>query len=87
MKIKIINGTYGHRPEGALHPRPVAAGEVCDVPESEAMRLVKLGVAVIVGLPPLQRPAKRLKASGQVLPCPMQKRLCRALLRVMWSIS
>ena len=48
MKIKIINGTYGHRPEGALHPRPVAAGEVCDVPESEAMRLVKLGVAVIV---------------------------------------
>lgn len=48
MKIKIINGTYGHRPEGALQPRPVAAGEVCDVPESEAMRLVKLGVAVIV---------------------------------------
>ena len=35
MKIKIINGTYGHRPEGALQPRPVAAGEVCDVPESE----------------------------------------------------
>ena len=64
MKIKIINGTYGHRPEGALHPRPVAAGEVCDVTEAEAMRLVRLGVAVIVAPAAVATACKAPESTG-----------------------
>lgn len=54
MKIKIISGTYGHRPAGAVHPKPISAGETCDVPEGEAKRLIDLGIA----LPVAQVPAK-----------------------------
>lgn len=46
--IKIINGTYGHRPEGSNYVIPVAAGDPpISVDDIEAERLVKLGVAVI----------------------------------------
>lgn len=48
MKIKIISGTYGHRPAGAVHPQPISVGETCDVPEVEAKRLVDLGIALPV---------------------------------------
>ena len=48
MKIKIMSGIYGHRPAGAVHPQPVAAGETCDVPEGEAKRLIALGIALPV---------------------------------------
>ena len=47
--IKIINGTYGHRPEGSNYVIPVAAGDPdISVDDLEAQRLVGLGVAVIV---------------------------------------
>lgn len=54
MKIKIISGTYGHRPAGAVHPQSISAGETCDVPEGEAKRLITLGIA----LPVAQTPAE-----------------------------
>lgn len=44
-RIKIICGTYGHRPEGSKHPVSVARGGFCEVPEAEAQRLYALGVA------------------------------------------
>lgn len=44
-RIKIICGTYGHRPEGSKHPVSVARGGFCEVPEAEAQRLYTLGVA------------------------------------------
>ena len=54
MKIKIISGTYGHRPAGAVHPQPVSAGEACDVPEREAKRLIALGIALPVAQTPTE---------------------------------
>lgn len=46
--IKIINGTYGHRPEGSNYVIPVASGDpAISVDDLEAQRLVDLGVAVI----------------------------------------
>ena len=44
-RIEIICGTYGHRPEGSLHPIPIDRGGFCEVPEAEAQRLYALGVA------------------------------------------
>lgn len=44
-KIEIINGTYGHRPEGSKHPVSIDRGGFCEVPDEEAQRLYRLGVA------------------------------------------
>ena len=38
-RVKITNGLYGYRPEGAKHPRPVSAGGLCVVTDTEAARL------------------------------------------------
>ena len=35
-RVKITNGLYGYRPEGAKHPRPVPAGGLCIVTDGEA---------------------------------------------------
>lgn len=44
--IKIISGTYGHRPNGSKHPEPKRAGDPpFEVGEAEAKRLVALKVA------------------------------------------
>lgn len=52
MRIKIISGTYGLRTvtpgTGAVRVKPVAKGEQADVSDSEAARLVGLGVAAYV---------------------------------------
>lgn len=48
MKIKIISGTYGSRPDGGNRVVPVNMGEVCDVPAEEAARLCSIGVAQYV---------------------------------------
>lgn len=48
MKIKIISGTYGSRPDGGSRVVPVNMGETCDVSQEEAERLVSLGVAQYV---------------------------------------
>lgn len=48
-KVKIINGTYGHRSEGSKFITPVKAGEVVEVSNTEAARLIGLGVAVYIG--------------------------------------
>ena len=47
-RVKITNGLYGYRPEGAKHPRPVPAGGLCVVTDTEAARLASLGVGVVL---------------------------------------
>lgn len=44
-KVKIINGTYGYRPQGSNRVKPVGIGGTVDLPEDEAARLVNLKVA------------------------------------------
>lgn len=44
--VKIINGTYGYRPEGAKFVTPVKAGEHVVVSDEEAARLIALHVAL-----------------------------------------
>lgn len=46
MKVKIISGTYGWRPEEGGSVESVPKGATCDVSDYEAARLVNLGVAV-----------------------------------------
>lgn len=47
--IKIINGTYGHRPKGSRHPEPKRVGDLpFEVDETEAKRLIALKVAAYV---------------------------------------
>ena len=72
MKIKIISGTYGHRPAGAVHPQSISAGETCDVPEGEAKRLITLGIALPVAQTPAEDVATALRPmpdSARVSPC------------------
>lgn len=45
MKIEIICGTYGYRPDGSKHPIPIDRGGICEVSEEEAQRLFALCVA------------------------------------------
>ena len=33
MKIEIICGTYGYRPDGSKHPIPIDRGGICEVSE------------------------------------------------------
>lgn len=47
-RVKITNGLYGYRPEGAKHPRPVPGGRLCVVTDTEAARLASLGVGVVL---------------------------------------
>jgi len=49
-RIKIINGTYGHRPEGSKSTHPKTANDgPFEVNDSEAERLVAMGVAAHSG--------------------------------------
>lgn len=43
MKIRIISGTYGRKVNGAVDP--VCMGDICEVTDEEAKRLINLGVA------------------------------------------
>lgn len=43
--IRIIEGTYGHRPGDGNKVVPVDRGQCCEVPDEEAARLVSLKVA------------------------------------------
>lgn len=47
-RVKITDGLYGYRPEGAKHPQPVSAGGLCIVTDAEAARLASLGVGVVM---------------------------------------
>ena len=47
-RVKITDGLYGYRPEGAKHPQPVPAGSLCIVTDAEAARLASLGVGVVL---------------------------------------
>ena len=47
-EVKIIDGVYGYRPDGAKRPKPVGYGGVVTVSDEEAERLVKLGVGKIM---------------------------------------
>lgn len=71
VKIKILQGAYGARDNsGRVHP--VFKGERTTVPEREAMRLVRLGVAEIISdappAPPHTPPAP--PSDGQEQPNP-----------------
>lgn len=44
-QVKIISGTYGHKPEGAATVSPVKTGEMVELSDGEANRLVRLRVA------------------------------------------
>jgi len=46
VKIKIVNGVYGYKPNGGHSVRTARYGEVVDVSKTEAKRLQGLGVAV-----------------------------------------
>ena len=48
-KVKITNGVYGYCKPGAKRPDPKHAGDVVDLPDEEAARLVCLKVGVILG--------------------------------------
>ena len=60
MKVKIIEGTYGYRPDPSkpFLVRPVSAGGTCDVSAEECQRLIALGIAEAVETPatPLATP-------------------------------
>ena len=47
-QVKIINGLYGYKPQGAKFVAPVHAGALCIVTDEEAARLVSEKVAVYV---------------------------------------
>ena len=47
-RVKIINGLYGYRPDGAKRPHPVPAGSLCVVTDEEAARLMAIRVGVVV---------------------------------------
>lgn len=57
MKVKIISGTYGWRPDKDGSVEPVSKGGTCEVSDAEAARLIGLGVASYVE-PPADLPAK-----------------------------
>lgn len=63
QQIRIIQGTYGHRPEGTHRIRPVMAGDTVSVPDAEAQRLVSIGVAEII--PQAAEPAREGVATLQ----------------------
>lgn len=48
-KVKITNGVYGYCKPGTKRPDPKHAGDVVDLPDEEAARLVCLKVGVILG--------------------------------------
>lgn len=48
MRVKIISGTYGWRPDKDGSVEPVSKGGTCEVSDAEAVRLVGLGVASYV---------------------------------------
>lgn len=71
-KVKIINGTYGHRPEGAKFITPIKAGEVVEVSDMEAARLAGIGIAVCIVetapeaiIPPVATPPVSEDGGGQ----------------------
>lgn len=63
QQIKIVRGTYGHRPAGTHRIRPVMAGNTVSVPDAEAERLVSIGVAEIVPL--AAEPVNKIVATSQ----------------------
>lgn len=73
MKVKIISGTYGWRPDKDGSVEPVSKGGTCEVSDAEAARLVGLGVASYVessaeapSVPPASPPG------GEEPPAPSQ---------------
>lgn len=51
MKIKIISGTYGWKPDEDSSVESVSKGGTCEVSDAEAARLVGLGVAAYADVP------------------------------------
>lgn len=55
--VRIVTGIYGYRPEGAKFITPVRAGDVVEVSDQEADRLVSINVAVYAGEDATERSA------------------------------
>ena len=48
-QVKIINGVYGYKPQGAKFIEPAHAGTLCVVTDEEALRLTNLGIGLCIG--------------------------------------
>jgi len=48
-QVKIINGIYGHRPDGGVVVPVSPADGAIELSDEEAVRLIKLGVAAMAG--------------------------------------
>ncbi len=72
VKVKIINGIYGHKPKGVCSVQMVRHGEVVDLTKTEAKRLQDLGVAVFCEddktPPPVNEPPKDNDKDGEMPP-------------------
>ena len=49
--VRIISGTYGHKPKGAPSVKTIRIDETVELPDTEAARLVQLRVAAYVDTP------------------------------------
>lgn len=68
-RIRIINGTYGHRPEGSARLDPKnATSPPFEVGDAEAERLVRLKVAAYAGQPDFETPGITEATTGAELP-------------------
>lgn len=57
MKVKIICGAYGHRPLDRPNTvQTIRAGQVCEVSDEEATRLISMGVAEFATDEPVATP-------------------------------
>lgn len=64
-KVKIINGIYGHRPDGGVVVPVSPADGAIELSDEAAARLVKLGVAVAIDGAELEEAAEAIaQASG-----------------------
>lgn len=63
VTVKILSGAYGYKTQNG-RIRPVPFGQCCRVDDEEAMRLVSIGAAEIVGeMPAKEKPADFVEAS------------------------
>lgn len=63
-EIKIINGVYGHRPDGGFVVPVSTSDGTIEVSDEEAARLVKLGVAAMVSSEDIADAVQSMAASG-----------------------
>ena len=63
--VKIILGTYGYKPKGALSVKPISAGGTIEVSDAEVERLIALKVATAVSDDEVTAAVHALQLAGQ----------------------